>query len=46
MIVENSIEEKIIKLQQKKAALAESIHGEKTGINSLFNQQDIQNLLS
>ncbi|MFZ6771179.1 DEAD/DEAH box helicase [Undibacterium sp. SXout7W] len=46
LIVQGSIEEKILELQSRKARLAEGILGSDTAFAEKFNQQDLQDLLS
>jgi superfamily II DNA or RNA helicase len=46
LVVEGSIEERILKLQARKAALAEGVLGSDGGLAYKFNADDLQNLLA
>jgi superfamily II DNA or RNA helicase len=46
LVVEGSIEERILELQARKAALAEGVLGSDDGLAYKFNADDLQNLLA
>ena len=45
LLTENTVEEKILKLQEKKQLLADSLYGDNTKTEAIFNQDDLANLL-
>jgi len=45
LLTENTVEEKILKLQEKKQLLADSLYGDNVKAGAVFNQDDLVNLL-
>jgi SNF2 family DNA or RNA helicase len=45
LLTENTVEEKILKLQEKKQLLADSLYGDNAKAGAIFNQDDLVNLL-